>query len=77
MKEDGATSAGVAVAAVASKTKIPLIQRGGPVGPQAAEEGKAKKGKGQPNAGPGNESPSGEDGLEEKTIVDAYTFATG
>ncbi|XP_076812230.1 sperm flagellar protein 2-like [Clavelina lepadiformis] len=66
---------GAALPESASRTKIPLVQRGAPI-TQAADEGaKGKKGKGAPPA-QGADSPSHDDILEEKTALEAFNFAT-
>ena len=74
LKEDGVQS----VPAVPSRTKIPLVQRGGSIVPQTADDGvKGKKGKGAATAAQGSESPTTDDNLEEKTVIDSYNFALG
>uniref|UniRef100_H2ZLZ5 Calponin-homology (CH) domain-containing protein n=1 Tax=Ciona savignyi TaxID=51511 RepID=H2ZLZ5_CIOSA len=60
--------------AVQSSLTIPLIQRGAPFGNQMEEGGKGKKGKAAAPAG--SDSPIQEDKLEEKTIEEAFSFAS-
>lgn len=71
MREDGS----VAIRPIISRTKIPLIQRGGSVAGQSNEDGGKAKKKGTSNIAQGSESPTADENLEEKTVSDSFNFA--
>ena len=71
VKEEGSD----ALHSIPSRTKIPLIQRGGSIAPQSNEDGGKGKKKLAANPAQETESPTADESLEEKTISDAFNFA--
>lgn len=59
---------------VISTARIPLVQRGAPISIAVEEGGKGKKGKAAPAVG--TESPTQDPNPEEKTVTEAFNFAT-